>query len=142
MKVTSSWCSWRMRSGDIEPLDEKEQLKVTSDRPAIRDAGQPPCQHVTALIDTHLQQVDQRITELLATRTALQTLRQRPAQAGPAATHHRERRVVAAAGRTRGVVTGDALDLGLRPVAPSLPPGHLGHWMARTAARSWPCSAP
>lgn len=55
---------------------------------AIRDAGQPPCRHVTTLIETHLEQVEQRIAELLATRTALQGLHQRaqdvdPADCGP-----------------------------------------------------------
>ncbi|TDD16812.1 heavy metal-responsive transcriptional regulator [Nonomuraea diastatica] len=55
---------------------------------AIRDAGQPPCRHVTTLIETHLGHVDQRIAELLATRTALQDLHQRaqdvdPADCGP-----------------------------------------------------------
>ncbi|MGW3353417.1 heavy metal-responsive transcriptional regulator [Nonomuraea rubra] len=55
---------------------------------AIRDAGQPPCRHVTTLIETHLEQVEQRIAELLATRTALQGLQRRaqgvdPAECGP-----------------------------------------------------------
>ncbi|MGV9386444.1 heavy metal-responsive transcriptional regulator [Nonomuraea sp. NPDC003707] len=55
---------------------------------AIRDAGQPPCRHVSTLIETHLEQVEQRIAELLATRTALQGLHQRardvdPAECGP-----------------------------------------------------------
>ncbi|MET9240930.1 heavy metal-responsive transcriptional regulator [Nonomuraea sp. NPDC003709] len=51
---------------------------------AIRDAGQPPCHHVTALIDTHLQQVEQRIAELLAARAALRALRQRATSVDPA----------------------------------------------------------
>jgi MerR family copper efflux transcriptional regulator len=51
---------------------------------AIRDAGQPPCRHVTALIDAHLQQVEQRIAELLAARAALQALQQRAAEVNPA----------------------------------------------------------
>ncbi|MGP3920891.1 heavy metal-responsive transcriptional regulator [Nonomuraea sp. 10N515B] len=55
---------------------------------AIRDAGQPPCHHVTTVIETHLEQVEQRIAELIATRTELQNLRQRaqgvdPADCGP-----------------------------------------------------------
>lgn len=55
---------------------------------AIRDAGQPPCQHVTTLIEVHLEHVEQRIADLLATRTALQDLHQRaqdvhPADCGP-----------------------------------------------------------
>src|SRR5690606_29626758 len=51
---------------------------------AIRDAGQPPCRHVTTLIETHLEQVEQRIAELLATRTALQGLHQRAQDVDPA----------------------------------------------------------
>ncbi|MFI9846706.1 heavy metal-responsive transcriptional regulator [Nonomuraea sp. NPDC051941] len=55
---------------------------------AVRDAGQPPCRHVTELIETHLEQVEQRIAELLATRTVLQGLHRRardvnPAECGP-----------------------------------------------------------
>jgi DNA-binding transcriptional MerR regulator len=55
---------------------------------AIRDVGEPPCRHVTTLIDAHLDQVERRITELLAARTALQTLQHRahgvdPAQCPP-----------------------------------------------------------
>jgi len=50
---------------------------------AIRDAGQPPCHHVTTLIETHLEQVEQRIAELLATRTALQNLHQRAQTVDP-----------------------------------------------------------
>jgi MerR family transcriptional regulator, copper efflux regulator len=57
---------------------------------AIRDSGQPPCRHVTTLIETHLEQIEQRIAELLATRSALQGLHQRaqgvdPADCGPEA---------------------------------------------------------
>ncbi|HEX4811538.1 MAG TPA: heavy metal-responsive transcriptional regulator [Nonomuraea sp.] len=51
---------------------------------AIRDTGQPPCQHVTTLIEAHLQRVEQRIAELLATRVALQGLHQRAQEVGPA----------------------------------------------------------
>jgi MerR family copper efflux transcriptional regulator len=51
---------------------------------AIHDAGRPPCRHVATLIDTHLEQVELRITELLATRTALQALQQRAANVDPA----------------------------------------------------------
>jgi MerR family transcriptional regulator, copper efflux regulator len=40
----------------------------------IRDGGQAPCQHVTALIADHLAQVDQRIAELTRTRSALAEL--------------------------------------------------------------------
>ncbi|GAA2840267.1 hypothetical protein GCM10020220_031530 [Nonomuraea rubra] len=51
---------------------------------AIRDAGQPPCHHVTTLIEAHLEQVEARIAELLATRTALQSLHQRARSVDPA----------------------------------------------------------
>lgn len=54
---------------------------------AIRDTGQPPCQHVTALIDAHLQQVEARIAELIATRAALQDLHTRAAHLDPADCH-------------------------------------------------------
>ncbi|MFG1697112.1 heavy metal-responsive transcriptional regulator [Nonomuraea sp. NPDC049309] len=50
----------------------------------IRDAGQPPCQHVTTLIDAHLEQVNQRITELLAAQGALEALQRRAARVDPA----------------------------------------------------------
>ncbi|WP_049564016.1 heavy metal-responsive transcriptional regulator [Nonomuraea sp. SBT364] len=54
----------------------------------IRDARQPPCRHVTTLIETHLEHVEQRIADLLITRTALQGLHRRaravdPADCGP-----------------------------------------------------------
>jgi DNA-binding transcriptional MerR regulator len=51
---------------------------------AIRDSGQAPCQHVTDLIDQHLTQVEQRITELTQTRTALQDLQRRATATDPA----------------------------------------------------------
>ena len=38
---------------------------------AIRDHGQPPCTHVTALLRSHLNQTDQRLAELTATRAML-----------------------------------------------------------------------
>ncbi|MGP3916980.1 MerR family DNA-binding protein, partial [Nonomuraea sp. 10N515B] len=51
---------------------------------AIRDAGQPPCHHVTTLIEAHLEQVEQRIAELLATHTLHQRARGvDPADCGP-----------------------------------------------------------
>jgi hypothetical protein len=51
---------------------------------AIRDTGQPPCEHVTTLIHTHLDQIQQRITELQAARTALRDLARRAATTSPA----------------------------------------------------------
>ncbi|MFI9550588.1 heavy metal-responsive transcriptional regulator [Nonomuraea endophytica] len=50
----------------------------------IRDSGQAPCRHVTALIDAHLEQVLQRIAELTATRTTLRALQQRAQATDPA----------------------------------------------------------
>ncbi|MEV4898116.1 heavy metal-responsive transcriptional regulator [Nonomuraea sp. NPDC055795] len=50
----------------------------------IRDSGQAPCQHVTALLDAHVEQVRQRIAELAATHAMLQALRQRAHATDPA----------------------------------------------------------
>lgn len=52
---------------------------------AIRESGQPPCRHVTGLIETHLAQVDERIAELLQARSGLEALRQRAQATYPAA---------------------------------------------------------
>ncbi len=41
---------------------------------AIRDDGQSPCGHVTALIDTHLRRVRERIAELEHTKQVLLSL--------------------------------------------------------------------
>lgn len=51
---------------------------------ALRDDGQAPCRHVTALIDRHLAQVNERIAELTQTRAALTDLRHRAAATDPA----------------------------------------------------------
>jgi MerR family transcriptional regulator, copper efflux regulator len=51
---------------------------------AIRDAGQPPFEHVTALIGEHLTQVESRITELQSARAALVELSRRAATTDPA----------------------------------------------------------
>jgi MerR family transcriptional regulator, copper efflux regulator len=50
----------------------------------IRDGGQAPCQHVTALIDQHLAQIDHRIAELSRTRDALAELHRRAIATEPA----------------------------------------------------------
>ncbi|MFE2431596.1 heavy metal-responsive transcriptional regulator [Streptomyces sp. NPDC059373] len=42
---------------------------------AIRDDGQPPCEHVSTLITDHLRQVEERIDELTRARTALLDLK-------------------------------------------------------------------
>ena len=50
----------------------------------IRDGGQAPCQHVTALIAQHLAQVEQRIAELTRTRDALADLHRKAVHTEPA----------------------------------------------------------
>ena len=50
----------------------------------IRDGGQAPCQHVTALIAGHLVQVEQRLAELTRTRDALAELHARAVATEPA----------------------------------------------------------
>lgn len=44
---------------------------------AARDLNGPPCEHVTALLDRHADELDQRIAKLIATRTEVQRLRAR-----------------------------------------------------------------
>ena len=51
---------------------------------AIRDSGQAPCEHVSALISEHLGQVERRIAELTRTRDALKDLQRRAAATNPA----------------------------------------------------------
>lgn len=51
---------------------------------AIRDSGQAPCEHVTSLITRHLAQVNRRIADLTAARTALAALQRRAAATDPA----------------------------------------------------------
>jgi MerR family copper efflux transcriptional regulator len=51
---------------------------------AIRDGGQAPCEHVTGLIDQHLTQVEQRLTELVQARDALRDLKRRADATDPA----------------------------------------------------------
>jgi DNA-binding transcriptional MerR regulator len=50
----------------------------------IRDSGHAPCQHVSALIDEHLAQVERRIAELTRARDALKDLQRRAAATDPA----------------------------------------------------------
>lgn len=52
---------------------------------ALRDGGQAPCEHVTALIDQHLADIERRLIELTATRQALRDLARRAATTDPAA---------------------------------------------------------
>lgn len=49
----------------------------------IRDAGRPPCEHVTGLIDSHLAQVEQRLSELAHTQDVLRQLQRRAAATDP-----------------------------------------------------------
>ncbi|MFP3991189.1 heavy metal-responsive transcriptional regulator [Streptomyces sp. E11-3] len=50
----------------------------------LRDAGQAPCGHVGALIERHLRQVDERITELIQARADLRALAAKAAATDPA----------------------------------------------------------
>ena len=51
---------------------------------AVRDSGETPCQHVSALIGQHLAQVEQRIAELTRARDVLIELQHRAAATDPA----------------------------------------------------------
>jgi MerR family copper efflux transcriptional regulator len=51
---------------------------------AIRDDGEPPCQHVGQLVDRRLREVEQRIAELRQTRTQLRELARRTRELDPA----------------------------------------------------------
>lgn len=51
---------------------------------AVRDGGQPPCAHVTALLDQHLADVEHRIAELQATRAMLRDLARTASATDPA----------------------------------------------------------
>jgi MerR family transcriptional regulator, copper efflux regulator len=51
---------------------------------AIRDGGNPPCEHVVPLIHAHIDQVQRRITELAAARDVLRGLARRAAATNPA----------------------------------------------------------
>ena len=51
---------------------------------AVRDSGEAPCQHVSALIGQHLAQVEQRIAELTRTHGVLMDLQRRAVAINPA----------------------------------------------------------
>lgn len=53
----------------------------------IRDRGEVPCVDVDALIDDRLAQIEQRITELNATREVLRQLAHRSGQLDPSDCH-------------------------------------------------------
>ena len=50
----------------------------------VRGSGRPPCRNVTALLKAHLDQVEQRISELEHARAALSDLHARAAATDPA----------------------------------------------------------
>ncbi len=50
---------------------------------ALRDSGQAPCAHVEALVENYLAQIERRLADLRATRSALQNLARRAAEANP-----------------------------------------------------------
>ncbi|MFG3064636.1 heavy metal-responsive transcriptional regulator [Streptomyces sp. NPDC048231] len=50
---------------------------------ALRDSGEPPCTHVTDLIDRHLADIERRMAEPRKTRTALRGLAERAAVTDP-----------------------------------------------------------
>jgi DNA-binding transcriptional MerR regulator len=52
---------------------------------AIRDGGQPPCEHVRTLIALRLDEIEQRLAELAKTRASLRALARRTAEVDPAA---------------------------------------------------------
>jgi MerR family copper efflux transcriptional regulator len=53
----------------------------------VRDSGQPPCRSVTTLLKAHLDQVEQRISELEHARAMLRGLHARAAATDPAKCH-------------------------------------------------------
>ncbi|MZD04473.1 MerR family DNA-binding protein [Streptomyces sp. SID5785] len=50
----------------------------------LRDSGQAPCDHVSTLIQQHLDEISRRMAELRKTRSALRDLAQRAAETDPA----------------------------------------------------------
>jgi DNA-binding transcriptional MerR regulator len=51
---------------------------------AVRELSGPPCQHLTALLDTHAARLDQRLGELMAMREEVEQLRERARELDPA----------------------------------------------------------
>src|SRR5207237_303159 len=54
---------------------------------AISDSGDPPCQHVSELIDQRLTEIDARIAQLEASRASLHALSLRAAAQDPTDCH-------------------------------------------------------
>ncbi|MFI8499632.1 heavy metal-responsive transcriptional regulator [Streptomyces sp. NPDC085524] len=50
----------------------------------LRDSGQAPCGHVTALIDRRLEDIERRLEELAKTRDELRGVARRAAETDPA----------------------------------------------------------
>lgn len=50
---------------------------------ALRDSGQTPCDHLSRLIDQHLDEINRSLAELRKTRTALRDLARRAADTDP-----------------------------------------------------------
>ncbi|MGW0999509.1 heavy metal-responsive transcriptional regulator [Streptomyces sp. NPDC002523] len=50
---------------------------------AVRDSGEAPCVHVAELVEQHLVDIERRMAELRATRSALRTLAERAAATDP-----------------------------------------------------------
>lgn len=50
---------------------------------ALRDSGQAPCAHVEALVEDYLAQIEQRLADLRATRSALRNLARRALETDP-----------------------------------------------------------
>lgn len=59
-------------------------LRQIRDILAVRDDGRAPCRHAAALVDDRLDEVEQRLRELDATRTQLRRLKQRLDDLDPA----------------------------------------------------------
>lgn len=59
-------------------------LRQISDILAIRDDGQPPCEHAAALVDQRIADVAHRLSELQHTHAALRELRRRLVRLDPA----------------------------------------------------------
>jgi DNA-binding transcriptional MerR regulator len=69
-----------IRAGQAVGLTLRQLSQVLE----IRDRGEAPCHHVTALVDERIVEVDQRIHDLQNLRRDLEALRQRAAGLDPA----------------------------------------------------------
>ena len=69
-----------IRAGQAVGLTLRQLSQVLE----IRDRGEAPCHHVTALVDERIVEVDQRIRDLKNLRRDLEALRQRATGLDPA----------------------------------------------------------